>query len=150
MAFKGFKLVAAMVTVSEIGTFSRFEHPKKLMAFLGLVPSENSSGGKQRQGGITKCGNPHARWLLIEQATHYRYPPKVSEQLSRRQEGRTRWILELSWSTQLRLNTRFKALAKRRMHHNKIKVAIARELCAFLWELGTRIESNTPVKTLAA
>lgn len=144
MSFKGFQLVAAMVTVSEIGTFSRFEHPKKLMAFLGLVPTEHTSGGKQRQGGISKCGNPHARWLLIEQATHYRYPPKVSEQLSRRQAGKTRWILELSWSTQLRLNTRFLALARRRMHHNKIKVAIARELCAFIWELGTRIESKNP------
>lgn len=144
MSFKGFKLVAAMVTVSEIGTFSRFEHPKKFMAFLGLVPTENSSGGKQRQGGISKCGNPHARWLLIEQATNYRYPPKVSEQLSRRQTGRDRWILELSWNTQLRLNTRFMTLARRRMHHNQIKVAVARELCAFIWELGTRIESQNP------
>ena len=143
MSFKGFKLVAAMVTVSEIGTFSRFEHPKKLMAFLGLVPSENSSGGKQRQGAISKSGNPHARWILIEQATHYRYPPKVSEQLSRRQAGADRWVLELSWKTQLRLNTRFKTLAKRKVHHNKIKVAVARELTAFLWELGTRIESKT-------
>ena len=133
-----------MVTVSEIGTFSRFEHPKKLMAFLGLIPTEHTSGGKQRQGGISKCGNPHARWLLIEQATDYRFPPKVSEQLSRRQTGSTRWVLELSWSTQLRLNTRFMALARRRMHHNKIKVAIARELCAFIWELGTRIESKNP------
>lgn len=147
MAFKGFKHIAAMVTVSEIGTFSRFEHPKKLMAFLGLVPSENSSGGKQRQGGISKCGNPHARWILIEQATHYRYDPKVSEQLSRRQGGLDRWILELSWSTQIRLNTRFKTLRKRLMHHNKIKVAVARELCAFLWELGTRIESKTAPQT---
>jgi len=148
MAFKGFKLIAAMVTVSEIGTFSRFEHPKKLMAFLGLVPSENSSGGKKRQGGISKCGNPHARWLLIEQATHYRYAPKVSETLSRRQTGIDRWIRELSWTTQLRLNTRFKTLQKRKLHHNKIKVAVARELCAFIWELGTRIESqNLPSET---
>ena len=142
MAFKGFQIVAAMVTVSEIGTFSRFEHPKKLMAFLGLIPSENSSGSKRRQGSISKAGNPHARWLLIEQATHYSKPPKVSAQLSRRQAGTDRWIRELSWSTQLRLNTRFKTLGKRGMHRNKIKVAVARELCAFLWELGTRIESN--------
>ncbi len=94
----------------------------------------------------SKCGNPHARWLLIEQATHYRFPPKISEQLSRRQTGQARWILELSWSTQLRLNTRFRSLAKRRLHHNKIKVSVARELCAFIWELGTRIESKTPAK----
>jgi len=142
MAFKGFKLVAAMVTVSEIGTFTRFEHPKKLMAFLGLVPSENSSGNKQSRGGISKCGNPHARWLLIEQATHYRVPPKVSAQLSARQEGVERWIRELSWKTQTRLSHRFSTLRKRKLHHNKIKVSVARELCAFIWELGTRIEAK--------
>jgi transposase len=142
MAFKGFQLVAAMVTVSEIGTFSRFEHPKKLMAFLGLVPTENSSGNKQSRGGITKCGNPHARWILIEQATHYRVPPKVSAQLSKRQEGTNRWIKDLSWKTQTRLNYRFKMLKKRQLHHNKIKVSVARELTAFLWELGTRIEAK--------
>jgi len=142
MAFKGFKLVAAMVTVSEIGTFTRFDHPKKLMAFLGLVPSENSSGNKQSRGGISKCGNPHARWLLIEQATHYRVSPKVSAQLSARQEGVARWIRELSWKTQTRLSHRFSTLKKRKLHHNKIKVSVARELCAFIWELGTRIEAK--------
>lgn len=142
MAFKGFKLVAAMVTVSEIGTFSRFEHPKKLMAFLGLVPTESSSGTSKRQGGISKCGNPHARWILIEQATHYRVPPKISAQLSKRQEDTPRWIKELSWATQTRLSHRFSALRKRQLHHNKIKVSVARELCAFLWELGTKIEAK--------
>jgi transposase len=142
MAFKGFKLVAAMVTVSEIGTFSRFEHPKKLMAFLGLVPSENSSGKSRKQGSISKCGNPHARWLLVEQATHYRVPPKISPQLSERQRNTPRWIKELSWKTQTRLSHRFAMLRKRGMHHNKIKAAIARELTAFVWELGTRFESK--------
>lgn len=142
MAFKGFKLVAAMVTVSEIGTFSRFEHPKKLMAFLGLVPTENSSGTSKRQGKISKCGNPHARWILIEQATHYRVPPKVSAQLSKRQEATARWIKDLSWKTQTRLSHRFSTLRKRQLHHNKIKVTVARELCAFLWELGTKIEAK--------
>ena len=142
MAFKGFKLVAAMVTVSEIGSFSRFEHPKKLMAFLGLVPSENSSGKSRKQGGISKCGNPHARWLLVEQATHYRVPAKISPQLSERQRNTPRWIKELSWKTQTRLSHRFSLLRKRGMHHNKIKAAIARELTAFVWELGTRFESQ--------
>ena len=142
MAFKGFKLVAAMVTVSEIGTFSRFEHPKKLMAYLGLVPTENSSGKKQSRGGISKCGNPHARWILIEQATHYRVPPKVSAALSKRQVGQESWIKTLSWKTQMRLSHRFNMLRKRKLHHNKIKVSVARELVAFLWELGTKIEAS--------
>ncbi len=144
MAFKGFKLVAAMVTVSEIGTFSRFEHPKKLMAYLGLVPTESSSGTKTSRGGISKCGNPHARWILIEQATHYRVPPKVSAALSKRQVGRDAWIKDLSWATQMRLSHRFKTLKKRQLHHNKIKVSVARELVGFIWELGTRIESAHP------
>lgn len=147
MAFKGFKLVAAMVTVSEIGTFSRFEHPKKLMAFLGLVPTENSSGTKTQRGGISKCGNPHARWILIEQATHYRVPPKVSAQLSKRQEGTNAWIKELSWKTQTRLSHRFNTLRKRQLHHNKIKVSVARELTAFIWELGTKIEAKQVTST---
>ena len=147
MAFKGFKLVAAMVTVSEIGTFSRFEHPKKLMAFLGLVPTESSSGKKQSRGGISKCGNPHARWILIEQATHYRVPPKVSAQLSKRQEGAKSWVKELSWKTQTRLSHRFSTLRKRQIHHNKIKVSVARELTAFIWELGTRIEAKQAATT---
>ena len=150
MGFKGFKIVAAMVTVSEIGTFSRFEHPKKLMAYLGLVPTENSSGKKTCRGGISKCGNPHARWILIEQATHYRVPPKVGAELSRRQEGLSPWIKSLSWSTQLRLSHRFRTLKKRQLHHNKIKVSVARELVGFLWELGTRIESGTITKSRRA
>lgn len=142
MAFKGFQLVAAMVIVSEIGTFSRFEHPKKLMAFLGLIPSENSSGNSRRQGSISKAGNPHARWILIEQATHYRHAPKVSAELSKRQENTPRWIRELSWRTQIRLNQRFKNLGKRQVHHNKVKVSVAREMCGFIWELGTKIEAG--------
>ena len=144
MCFKGFKVVAAMIAVSEIGTFSRFEHPKRLMAYLGLIPTENSSGGSRKQGGISKCGNPHARWIMVEEATQYRHAPRVSAQLSKRQEGQPRWIKELSWRAQLRLNRRFKLLSARRLHYNKTKVAIAREMVAFLWELGTRLEARQP------
>ncbi len=143
MTFKGFKTVAAMVIVSEIGTFSRFEHPKKLMAYLGLIPSESTSAKKRKQGGITKCGNGHARWILIECATHYRYPPKISAALSKRQDKRAKWIRDISWKTQQRLHKRHRACALRQLHHNKTKVAVARELAAFLWELGTRIEAQS-------
>ena len=131
-----------VVIVSEIGTFSRFEHPKKLMAYLGLVPSESTSAKKRKQGGITKCGNGHARWILIECATHYRYPPKISAALAKRQVGRAKWIRDLSWSTQQRLHKRHRACSLRQLHYNKTKVAVARELAAFLWELGTRIEAH--------
>jgi transposase len=86
MAFKGFQTVAAMILVSELGAIDRFTHPRQVMAYLGLIPSENTSSDKRRQGAITKCGNAHARWLLVECAQHYVAPPKVSKELSRRQE----------------------------------------------------------------
>ena len=118
-----------------------------LMAFLGLVPTENTSGNKQSRGGISKSGNPHALWILIEQATHYRVPPKVSAQLSARQEGVAPWIKNLSWATQTRLSHRFSNLRKRQVHHNKIKVSVARELCGFIWELSTKIEAKQGTTT---
>ncbi len=87
MAMKGFQTVAAMILVSELGEVHRFAHPRQVMAYLGLVPTENTSSDKRRQGRITKCGNAHARWLLVECAQHYATPPKVSAHLSRRQQG---------------------------------------------------------------
>src|SRR5436190_634762 len=87
MAFKGFQTVAAMIVVSELGEVHRFTHPRQVMAYLGLVPSEKSSSDRRRQGHITKCGNAHARWLLVECAQHYAAPPKVSKELSRRQQN---------------------------------------------------------------
>jgi transposase len=134
-AFRGFKTVAAMTLVSELGDLSRFRHPRGLMAYLGLVPGEHSSGGKRRQGSITKTGNGHARWMLVECASHYRLAPKVSEALSRRQEGQSHAVRALSWRAQDRLCGRYARLAGRRLHRNKVVVAVARELCAFLWEL---------------
>ena len=135
MAFRGFQLVAAMITVSELGDIHRFEHPRQLMTYLGLVPTESSSGPRQRLGGISRCGNGHQRWLLTECAEHYLLPPKVSKELSRRQEGQSREVCELSWKAQSRLHLRFTRLLARRLQRNKAKVAIARELCGFIWAL---------------
>lgn len=140
MGFRGFKEVAAMVIIAEIGDFRRFEHPKKLMAYLGLVSSEESSGGKRRQGAITKCGNGHARWMLIECAAHYRMPPKISKALSRRQEGLPREVLKISWHAQNRLNKRWYKLSLRGLHFNKIRTAIARELSSYLWDVAQVID----------
>ena len=136
MGFRGFQRTAGMVLVSEIGDFKRFDHPKKLMAYLGLVPTEDSSGGKRRQGGITKCGNSHARWMLVECAGHYKMPPKISKALSKRQEGLSHEIRTVSWHAQNRLNKRWFKLAMRGVHFNKIRVSIARELSSYLWDLG--------------
>jgi transposase len=141
MALKGFRLIAAMMIVSEVGDFVRFTHPRQLMSYLGLTPGEYSSGGKSNRTGITKCGNSHARWIMVECATHYRTEPKVGANLSKRQEGQPRWIKEISWKAQNRLHFRFTKLRQRLMQHNKIKVAVARELAAVIWEIGFKIQS---------
>ncbi len=135
MAFKGFQTVAAMIVVSELGEVDRFAHPRQVMAYLGLVPTENTSNDKRRQGRITKCGNAHARWLLVECAQHYAAPPKVSKELSRRQEGQPAQVRAISWRAQNRLHSRYTRLLGRRLQRNKAMVAIARELCGFIWEL---------------
>ena len=140
MGFRGFKQTAAMVLVSEIGDFTRFDHPKKLMAYLGLVPSEASSGATRRQGAITKCGNSHARWMLVESAGHYRLPPRISKELSKRQQGLSREIRAVSWHAQNRLSKRWYQLSMRGLHFNKIRVSIARELSSYLWDLPQLID----------
>ena len=135
MAMKGFQTVAAMILVSELGEVHRFGHPRQVMAYLGLVPTENTSSDKRRQGSISKCGNAHARWLLVECAQHYAAPPKVSQQLSRRQQGQPHEVRAISWRAQNRLHHRYTRLLGRHLQRNKAMVAIARELCGFIWEL---------------
>jgi transposase len=135
MSFRGFQLVAAMITVSELGDIHRFAHPRQLMTYLGLVSVEHSSGPRQRLGAISRCGNGHARWLLTECAEHYLAPPKVSKELSRRQENQPPHVRALSWKAQSRLHLRFTRLLARRLQRNKAKVAVTRELCGFIWAL---------------
>jgi transposase len=135
MGLRGFQIVGAMVMVSELGGAWRFEHPRALMAYLGLVPTENSSGSKRRQGAISKAGNSHARWLLIEAAHHYRLPPKVSKELSMRQQGLSDQIKQCSWKAQTRLHSRMMRLLARGKNRNKVTVAIARELTGFVWRV---------------
>jgi transposase len=135
MGMRGFAIVGAMVLVSELGGAWRFEHPRQLMAYLGLVPSENTSSEKRRQGGITKAGNSHARWLLIEATHHYRLPPKVSKELSARQQGLGEDIKACSWKAQTRLHKRMVQLLARGKQRNKVTVAVARELCGFVWQI---------------
>ena len=138
-----------MVIVSELGGAWRFEHPRQLMAYLGLVPGENSSGESRSQGRITKAGNSHARWLLIEAAQHYRLEPKVSKELSKRQENLSQEIKDCSWKAQTRLHSRMMKLMARRMHPNKVIVAVARELAGFVWAIFRMMEPqvNTASKT---
>jgi len=135
MAFRGFQQVAAMILVSELGDIHRFAHPRQLMTYLGLVSVEDSSGPRQRLGRISRCGNGHARWLVTECAEHYALAPKVSQELARRQEGQPPPVRALSWKAQNRLHLRFHRLLARRLPRNKAKVAVARELCGFVWAL---------------
>lgn len=142
MGMRGFALVGSMVMVSELGGAWRFEHPRQLMAYLGLVPTENSSGGKRRQGGISKTGNSHARWIMIEASHHYRLEPGVSPQLSKRQEGLSEDVKSCAWKAQTRLHKRLKQLLARGKHRNKAQVAVARELTGFVWQIFRLMESQ--------
>jgi transposase len=135
MGLRGFRRLGAMVLASELGGAWRFDHPRQLMAYLGLVPSENTSDERRRQGRITKTGNAHARWLLIEAAQHYRLSPKVSKELSARQEGLSAELKSCSWKAQVRLHKRAKQLLGRGKQTNKVIVAIARELTGFVWQI---------------
>jgi transposase len=112
------------------------------MGYLGLTPSEYSSGARRQQGGITKSGNTHARRVLVESAWAYRHPAKVSAHLQRRIEHFPAALQELSWKAQLRLCKRFRQLSARGKHLNEVVVAVARELSAFLWAIARTLPST--------
>src|SRR5437016_182949 len=135
-SLRGIDFVAAVTLAAEIGDFSRFAHPSELMGFLGLVPSEYSTGDHRRQGDITKTGNRHARRVLVEAAWNYRFPARISRGLQIRQEGQPKAVREIAWRAQLRLAHRYRRLSSRKLHPNKICVAIARELAGFLWDIA--------------
>ncbi len=139
MTLKGIDFVAAATLVSELGDLARFAHPKELMSYLGLVPSEYSTGETRAQGKITKAGNGHVRRVLIESAWSYRYAPRISRERVVRCEGQPKPIRDLSWKAQLRLCSRYRKLSARGVHQNKICVAIARELAAFVWDVARHV-----------
>jgi transposase len=140
MCFRGYDYIAAMTVISEIGDLTRFPHPSQLMGYLGAVPSEATSDTKRRQGAITKSGNGHARWMLVECAAHYRHGPKVGQNLSKRQEGQSREVRAIAWRAQNRLHHRYKSLMARGKNRNKVIVALARETLGFIWELYRQVE----------
>jgi transposase len=140
MCFKGIDFVAAATIVSELGDMHRFAHPKQLMAYLGLVPSEYSSGTARAQGSITKTGNSHVRRILIESAWCYRYSARLSRPVTQRQLEQPKVIRDIAWRAQLRLCSRYRRLCGRGLHSNKICVAVARELAGFLWEAARHVQ----------
>ena len=138
MGMRGLALVGAMGRTSELGEAWRCEHPRQLMACLGLVPSENTSSEQRRQGGSTKPGHSHARWLRIEAAHHYRLAPKISKELSVRPQGLSPEIKACAWQAQTRLHQRMRALLARGKQRHKVLVAVARELGGFVWQIFQR------------
>jgi transposase len=143
MTLRGVDQLVATTLVSELGELKRFAHPRELMGYLGLVPSEHTSGEKRRLGAITKTGNTHVRRVLIEAAWNYRFPPRITTPLQKRQEQQPAEIRSIAWRAQLRLNHRYRKLKARGVHHNKICVAIARELAGFLWGIGQQVTIST-------
>src|SRR5688572_31687203 len=114
----------------------RFQHPRDWMGYLGLVPSEHSSGPTQHRGQLTRTGNTHVRRILIEPAWNYRFAARIGESLQPRLEGQPQDIVAIAWKAQVRLCSRFRRLRARGVHHNKVTAAIARELCGFIWDIG--------------
>jgi transposase len=135
-ALRGVALVTAVGLVAEIGDLSRFEHPRKLMGYLGMVPSEYSSGQRVQRGSITKTGNSHARRLLTEAAWNYRYPPRIGRDAQQRMQSLSEPVRAMAWKAQLRLTRRYAALSSRGVQPNKVCVAVARELSGFVWAVG--------------
>jgi transposase len=141
---RGIDTLSALGLVTEIGDFGRFKSAEEFMAFVGLVPSERSSGERRRQGSITKVGNSHARRLLVESAWHARRRPKVGYELARRQRGQDAAVIERARRCQQRLHHRWQRMAGRGKPHQKIVVACAREFAGFVWAIATA----QPVRSL--
>ena len=138
---RGVDTLTAVGLVAEIGDFAAFKHPKQLASYLGLVPSEQSSGERRRQGAITKAGSGHARRLLVEAAWHYRRAPRVSLMLRRRQAGQPAAAIDAAWRAQLRLHRRWAHLdAGRGKKRTTVATAVARELSCFVWEIARQTD----------
>ena len=154
MTMRGVQLIAAMTLVAELQDFTRFAHPRQLMAYVGLVPGEHSSGGKRRQGSITKAGNSAARRMLVEVAWQYLHGPRVSPIIAKRHDQLPAAITDIAWAAQLRLNAEFKRLLARKLMKTKAVVAVARELVGFIWAIARQVHTSgwqgVPVQDAAA
>jgi transposase len=142
--FRGIDTLSAMGWLTEVGSVARFAHPRKLMAYLGLVPSEHSSGDQARRGSITKAGNTHARRILVEAAWHYRHPPRLGAALARRSHGQPKAVLAQAWQAQQRLYRRYRQLVGHGKRPPVAVVALARELAGFLWAALRAAEAAAP------
>jgi transposase len=147
-ALRGVQFHVAVTIAAELGDITRFEKPRQLMAYVGLHPSEYSSGGSRRQGGIAKTGNAHARRMLVEGAWSYRHAARVSRQIQIRQEQLPEEIRDIAWKAQVRLCKRCRRLLARGKHRNLVITAIARELIAYMWAIAKKVPL-APTEALA-
>jgi len=141
MSLRGLALLHAATLVAELGDFNRFEHPGQLMGYLGLVPSEHTTGKDRQQGGITKMGNAPARRALVEAAWQYRIPARLSPHLKKRQEGLSKAITDMAWEAQRRLHHRYTHLTRVGRKKSQVAVtAVARELTGFVWAIARQVK----------
>jgi transposase len=133
---RGVDTLTAVGLCAEIGDFARFGRAGQLMSYLGLVPSERSTGESRRLGSITRSGSRHARRLLVEAAWHYRNPPRVGPELERRQEGQPPEAVAVAWSAQWRLHRTWRRMRARNKRPTVTTVAVARELAGFCWAIA--------------
>ncbi len=137
---RGVAEVTAITLVAEVGKFSRFRSPKQLMAYAGLVPREYSSGSSRWQGGISKTGNTHVRFAVVESAWSYRYKPALKGELRKRQEGQSPQAQMIAWKAQDRLHRKYFKMISRGKDSGVAVAAVARELLGFIWAIACQVE----------
>lgn len=146
MAMRGIDLVSATIFLAEIGDLSRFQSPRELMGYLGLVPSEQSTGDSIKRGPITKAGNRRARSILVECAWSYQYPPRVGQEKQQKIAAAPRAVREIAWKAQCRLHARYRTLVRKGKLKTIAVVAVAREFAGFIWAINREI---SPVGAVA-
>ena len=140
-ALRGIAHVSAVTVVAELGELSRFSRAKQLMAYGGIVPSEDSSGERTRRGNITKTGNAHLRRVVVEAAWAYRHRPSVGATLRKRQEHVSEEVKEIAWKAQQRLHERYRKLLAKGKNKGVVVTAVGRELLGFIWAIGIQVET---------
>jgi transposase len=139
MAMRGIDLISATTFLAEIGDLSRFQTPRELMAYLGLVPSEDSTGDTVRRGPITKAGNRRARRTLVECSWSYQHPARVGKEKQEKVAAAPRAVREIAWKAQCRLSARYRALVRKGKPKTVAVTAVARELAAFIWAISREV-----------
>ena len=141
-ALRGVDVITAMTVLAELGDLTRFDSPRQLMSFLGLVPSEHSSGSRQRRGAITKTGNGHVRRVLVESAWSYRFPARKTAHLRRKAAGAPKAARAIAWAAQKRLCARYRHLNRAGKAKNQVTTAVARELVGFIWAIACEVNGR--------